>query len=93
MPNYTRPYDENYEDSLDDYLYTSMAFSQALAALLGEGQGVFLKLRGDAVKIKPETKKVIVFNSGNMIRIIDGEDENLKHGDRVMMIDKNNIQN
>lgn len=91
--NYTRPYEDDYEDTPDDYLYIAMAFSQALDALLTEGQGVFLELKGDTLKMKPETKKVIVFNDSKMIRIIDTDDKNLKHGERVMMINKNNIQN
>ena len=92
MPNYTRPYDNDYEDTSEDYLYTAMTFSQALAALLGEGQGVFIELKGDALKMNPDSKKVIVFSCDKMIRIIDS-DENLKHGERVIMIDKNKIQN
>lgn len=93
MPNYTRPYDDDYEDTPEDYLYLAMTFSQALDSLLAEGQGVFLKLRGDLLKMKPESKNVIVFNDSKMIRIIETDDKKLKHGDRVIMIDKNNIQN
>ena len=93
MANYTKPYDENYEDTPEDYLYLAMTFSQALNSLLVEGQGVVLKLKGDALKIKPETKSVIVFNDSRMIRIIENDDKKLKHGERVMMINKDNIQN
>ena len=93
MVNYTRPYNKNYEDTPEDYLYLAMAFSQTLDCLLAEGQGVFIELSGDALKLKPETKKVIVFNDSRMIRVIKSDDENLKHGDRVIMIDKNIIGN
>ena len=92
MANYTKPYDKNYEDTPEDYLYLAMVFSQVLDTLLAEGQGVVIELKGDTLKLRPE-KSVVVFNDKNMIRIIENTDENLKHGDRVIMINGDNIQN
>jgi len=92
--NYTKPHDENYEDTAEDYLWLTMAFGRALSALLVDGQGILIDLKGDAVKIKPEVKRVVIFNDGKMMRVINAEERtDLKDGDRIMMISKPNSLN
>jgi len=92
--NYTKPYDENYEDTKEDYLFLTMAFSQALATLLKDGKGILIDLKGDALKIHPEAKRIVVFNDGEMIRVIKASERtDLKHGDWIQMISKDNISN
>ena len=71
-----------------------MAFSQVLGEILGDGYGVLIDLKGDVLKIHPEAKRVIVFNDGDMIRIINAtERDDLNHGDIIQMINKDNIIN
>jgi len=92
--NYTKPYDKNYEDKPEDYFFLAMTFSQALGQILKEGQGILIDLKGEALKIHPEAKRVVVFNDGDMIRVVDTtERTDLKHGDWVQMINKDNIIN
>lgn len=92
--NYTKPHDENYEDTAEDYLWLTMAFGRALSALLADGQGILIDLKGDALKIKPEAKRVVIFNDGKMIRVIDAEERtDLEDGDRIMMINNRSIEN
>ena len=92
--NYTKPYDENYEDQPEDYLFLVMAFGRALSAMLDDGQGILIDLKGDAIKIHPEAKRVVVFNDGEMIRVINASERtDLEDGDRIMLIKKDNIQN
>jgi hypothetical protein len=94
MSNYTKPHDKNYQDKPEDYLFLTMAFGMALDALLPNGQGIIVDLKGDALIIHPEAKRVVVFNDGKMIRVANAmERSDLKHGDRVQMIDKNSIMN
>jgi len=92
--NYTKPYDKNYEDTPEDYLWLVMVFGRALGTMLADGQGILIDMKADALKIRPEAKRVIVFNDGKMIRVIDATDRiDLKDGDRIQMIDKNYISN
>ena len=71
-----------------------MAFSQALATVLEDGKGIFIELKGDALKIYPDAKRVIVFNDGEMIRVVKANERtDVKHGNWVQMIDKNIILN
>jgi len=92
--NYTKPHDENYKDKPEDYLWLVMAMGRALSSMLADGQGVLIDMKGDALKIKPEATRVVVFNDGEMIRVIDATDRtDLKDGDRIMMVTKNYISN
>jgi hypothetical protein len=92
--NYTKPHDENYEDKPEDYLFLVMAFGRALSEMLSDGQGILVDLRGDALKIHPDAKRVVVFNDGDMIRVVNASERtDLKNGDRIMMISKNDIRN
>jgi hypothetical protein len=70
-----------------------MTFSQALNQVLDNGVGIVIDVKGDALKIHNE-KRVIVFNDGEMIRVVPtGEKTDLKHGDWIQMIRKDNISN
>ena len=92
--NYTKPHDENYEDTKEDYLYLTMAFSRALGRLISNEQGIFIKMKGDALKIHPEVKNVVVFNDGDMMRVIDAtERKDLRDGDFIKMIKPENLEN
>ena len=91
--NYIKPYDDNYEDTPEDYLYLAMTFSQALNEVLDKGVGVVIEVRGDALNIH-DAKKVVVFNDGEMIRVVAaGEKSDLQHGNWVQMIRKDNVSN
>jgi len=92
--NYTKPYDENYEDQPEDYFYLAMTFSQALGEILDDGTGILLDLKGEALHIHPEAKRIIVFNDGDMVRVVDAsERDDLNHGDWIKMIKQDNISN
>jgi len=92
--NYTKPYDDEYEDKPEDYLFLVMAFGRALSTMLDDGHGILIDLKGDALKIHPEAKRVVVFNDGKMMRVINASERtDLQHGDRIMMITGENIQN
>lgn len=97
MSNYTKPHIEDYEDTPEDYFYSAMTFSQALGAILENGQGILIDLKGDMKKMHPEVKRVIVVSDDNLVKIIDATTDervdDLKHGDMVMMIEKENIRN
>ena len=92
--NYTKPYDKDYEDQPEDYLFLVMAFGRALSAMLDDGHGILIDLKGDAIKLHPEAKRVVVFNDGKMIRVVNASERtDLEDGDRIMMIIGENIQN
>jgi len=92
--NYTKPYDENYDDTREDYLFLAMVFSQVLGNMLDAGHGILIDLKGDALKLRPDTHRVVVFNDSKMIRIINADERtDLSHGDRIMMIDGDSITN
>ena len=92
--NYTKPHDENYEDTPEDYLWLVMAFGRALSEVFKTGQGILVDMKGDALKIRPDAKRVVVFNDGKMIRVIEaGDRTDLKNGDWMQMINKDNISN
>jgi hypothetical protein len=94
MSNYTKPHDENYEDKPEDYLFLTITFGRALSAMLDEGHGILIDLKGDAIKIHPEAKRVVVFNDGEMVRVINASERtDLKDGDRIIMIDKGSLEN
>jgi hypothetical protein len=94
MANYTKPHDKDYKDQPEDYLWLVMVFGRALSAIFKDGQGVLIDVKADALKIRPEVKRVVVFHDGKMIRVIDASDRtDLEDGDRIQMIDKNFISN
>ena len=92
--NYTKPHDKDYEDKPEDYLWLTMAFGRALGKMLDAGQGILIDMKGDALKIRPEAKRVVLFNDGKMIRVVNAEERtDLEDGDRIMMVDKGSIEN
>jgi len=94
MPNYTKPHDKDYEDTPEDYLYTSMVFARTLSRVLDDGVGILIDLKGDMLKLNPDAKRVVVFNDGDMIRIVNASERtDLEDGDWIKMISKDNISN
>ena len=92
--NYTKPYNENYEDTPEDYLFLVMTFGRVLSKFLAKGQGVLIDLKGDMLKLKPEVTRVVVFNDGKMMRVIKADERtDLEDGDMIMMMDKGSIEN
>ncbi len=94
MSNYTRPLDKDYVDKPEDYLFLTMAFSRVLTKFLAKGQGVLIDLKGDMIKIHPELSRIVVFNDGKMMRVIDASERtDLKDGDMIQMFDKESLSN
>lgn len=92
--NYTKPHDKDYEDQPEDYLFLAMSFGRVLTKFLRKGQGVLIDLKGDMLKFKPDVTRVVVFNDGKMIRVINAtERTDLEDGDMIMMMDKDELEN
>jgi hypothetical protein len=91
--NYTRP-DEDYEDKPEDWLFCALTYATTLSFLIPPQEGIIVDLKGDAINLHPGTKRVIVHNDGIKIGIIKADERgDLKAGDRVKMIIRNNIIN
>lgn len=85
--------DDDFE-STDDLFYSRLIFVRALDALLSPGNGVFVELDGIALHMGFD--KVIVHNNPdtNEIGVIKADERtDLKHGDRVTLIDEDIIKN
>jgi len=92
--NYTRPDDKNYEDKPEDWLFSALAFSAALGFVVPEGQGIIVDVKGDMIGIRPSAKRIIVYNNGQMMEILNASERtDLKEGSWVRVISKNNIIN
>lgn len=92
--NYTKPHDEDYEDTKDDYLFLTMVFGRALTKFLAKGQGVLIDLKGDMLKLRSDVKRIVIFNDGELVRVINADERtDLEDGDMIQMIDKGNIEN
>ena len=88
--NYTRPNDEGYKDSPEDWLNSALIFSRALSLLLNEDEGVVVSIKGDAKNpINPGSDRVVVFYKDRMIHIDDIQDPNLKEGDFIKIVEEN----
>jgi hypothetical protein len=86
--NYTNPNDPEHEDSPADWLGSVLVMTRALSLILKEDEGIVVKLENDAKKLL-KTDKVIVYNSENMVRIMQ-LDEDLEEGTWVMMKEEEN---
>lgn len=92
--NYTRPDDENYEDKPEDWLFLTMIFGRALTKFLAHGQGILIDVKGDMIELHPDAKRVIIFNDGKQLRVINAtERTDLQDGDLIQMIAEDNIIN
>jgi len=81
--NYTRPNDENYQDTPEDWLNGAMIMGRCLHLMLKENDGIVVDLHGDMTcPVDPEVKKVIVFRRDGMIHI-DPCHEDWPEGDMV----------
>lgn len=85
--NYTKPNDNEHNDSPEDWLNTALVFTQALGEILADTEGVVIVPRGDAKNIGYE--KVIVSHFEGQVHITECTDDNLEHGDRVMVFREN----
>lgn len=92
--NYTKPNDKNYQDRPEDWLFAALTFSAALGYVIPEGKGIVIDVKGDMVDLHPTTKRVIVYNGGERMEIIDAsEREGLKEGESVFIIPGEDISN
>ena len=92
--NYTKPNNKNYKDKPEDWLFYSLIFTRTLSFLLNENEGVLIDLKGDMLELHPELSRVIVFNNGEQIEVIEASERtDLNEGDIIQMIDDKNIKN
>ena len=92
--NYTKPNDKEYEDKPEDWLLTSLVFTRAISFLLPENCGIVVDLKGDAVNLYPDAKRVIVgHGDGRVYFECADERTDLNEGDWVEIIKAENIQN
>jgi hypothetical protein len=87
--NYTKPNDDNHEDSPEDWLNSSLIFSRALSLLMDENEGIVVSIKGDMINpINPGSDKVVVFYKDGMIHVDDIQDPDLKEGDFVKIMEE-----
>jgi hypothetical protein len=88
--NYTRPNNEGYKDSPEDWLNSALIFSRTISLLLEENEGVVVSIKGDAINpINPKSDRVVVFYKDKQIHIDDIQDPNLKEGDFIRIVEEN----
>jgi len=74
--NYTNPNDLTYQDTPEDWLNSALIFTRALSLFLKENEGIVVDIKGDAkFQLDDSVKKVIVFKSEKMIRVIPCDDD------------------
>lgn len=84
--NYTRPNDPHHVDRPEDWLNSTLIFSQALALLLEERTGVVVELRGDAHNPMGESNRVVVYHREGQVAIDDCQ-EDLPAGTLLSIVD------
>lgn len=86
MANYTKPHDDNHEDSPQDWLNSALTFARALGLILKETEGVIVDVSGD-MQFEGNPQKLIVFKKDNMIRIVaaDEQADNVPEGTLIWM--------
>ena len=82
--NYTQPNDNDHQDSPKDWLNSALLFSRTLGFLMDENIGIVIDVVGD-VEFDFNTKKVIVYSSGDQMNII-GCDEDYPEGTRLEIV-------
>ena len=82
--NYTKPDDLDHHDKPEDWLNSSLMFAAALGHLLEENTGVVVDVKGDMINPVNDSKKIIVFNKGDMI-VVDTFEQNLPAGSRCII--------
>lgn len=83
MENYTNPEKGETTQDVQDLLNASLIFARALGLIFKEGEGIVVDIEGD-IKLKDNSKKVIVFGSNNQIHIYKCE-QDLEEGTAVSM--------
>lgn len=98
--NYTKPDNEEWEDSPVDWLFSALVFARTIGYLLKDETGVVIDLKGDMFENMPptwiieDTKRVIVYNSGDQIKVISADERtDLKEGDIVHMVHNDLLKN
>ncbi len=87
--NYTHPDSPDYSDSPTDWLNMALILTRSLGLILKENEGIVVDLKGDMFfGDDDKIKKVIVFKSQDMVRVIECEDD-LKEGSWVIVHDIN----
>jgi len=85
--------DDDFE-STDDLFYSRLIFVKALDVLIEPGTGIFVDLNGLALHMGFD--KVILYNNTdeNEISILRADERtDLKHGDKIRMIDETLLEN
>lgn len=88
--NYTRPNDIDHKDNPSDWLFGALAFSRALGKILKEKEGIVVHIVGD-MKDLTEYEKIIIYNSNEMIHIMECT-EDLPDGQLIWMHDDENSE-
>jgi hypothetical protein len=83
MENYTSPEQGDTKQDVQDLLNASLIFARALGLIFQDGEGVVVDIKGD-VKLKDDSKKVIVFSHNEQIHIYKCE-QDLEEGTAVSM--------
>jgi hypothetical protein len=83
MENYTNPEKGETTQDVQDLLNASLIFARALGLIFKDGEGIVVDIEGD-IKLKDNSKKVIVFGNNNQIHIYKCE-QDLEEGTAVSM--------
>lgn len=85
--NYTRPNDEDHEDSPKDWLSGALVFARALSLLIEPNTGMIVRSMGDMKDTFNDEELLLVCNNGRQIQILPTSDiefeEELKEGDFI----------
>lgn len=91
MENYTNPEQGETKQDVQDLLNASLIFARALGLIFKDGEGVVVDIKGD-VKLKDDSKKVIVFSHNDQIHIYKCE-QDLEEGTAVSMNNEEDQEN
>lgn len=84
--NYTKPNEENHEDTPQDWLNSSLIFARTLSLILNEREGIVVDIKGD-VDLGEGVEKVVVFKRDGQI-VIDALDSKIEEGSWMKVIDE-----
>lgn len=86
--NYTKPDETGHIDETMEWLASSLIFANAIGKLLRENEGIVIKLQNDMTKLSLASNtdhgKVIVYNHGKQIHIVNCDDD-LADGTMIWM--------
>lgn len=84
--NYTRPNDDQHQDTPQDWLNGALIFARALSLILNNNEGIVVDIQGDMINPVDNNDKVVVFNKDGNIFIDSLQSPNLEKGDRISLI-------